>query len=58
MKYKAYFNFFSSENIKITFWITVFHYFSIYLLHCASELPTPISFLFVNENNKSGYAFS
>ena len=32
--------------------------FSIDLLQCTSELQTPITFLFVNENIKCGYAFS
>ena len=31
--------------------------FSIDLLQCTSELPMPITFLFVNENIKCGYAF-
>ena len=37
-------------------WIT--SDFSIHLMHFTSELQTPITFLFVNENIKSGYAFS
>ena len=32
--------------------------FSIHLMHFSSELQMPITFLFVNENIKSGYAFS
>ena len=58
---------FTSENIKFyiftppeckynLFWIT--SAFSINLLQCTSELQTPITFLFVNENIKCGYAFS
>ena len=58
---------FTSENIKsyiftpqectyIFFWITPD--FSIDLLQCTSELQTPITFLFVNENIKCGYSFS
>ena len=38
------------------FWIT--SDFSIDLLQCTSELQTPITFEFVNENIKCGYAFS
>ena len=45
------------RKIHITFfWIT--SDFSIDLLQCTSELQTPITFLFVNENIKCGYAFS
>ena len=42
------------------FWITSDFSinFSIDLLQCTSELQTPITFLFVNENIKCGYAFS
>ena len=58
---------FTSENIKSYiftppectynfFWIT--SDFSIDLLLCTSELQTPITFLFVNENIKCGYSFS
>ena len=58
---------FTSENIKSYiftpqectynfFWIT--SDFSIDLLQCTSELQTPITFLFVNENIKCGYSFS
>ena len=58
---------FTSENIKsyiftpqectyIFFWIT--SDLSIDLLQCTSELQTPITFLFVNENIKRGYSFS
>ena len=38
------------------FWIT--SDFSIHLMHFTPELQTPITFLFVNENIKCGYAFS
>ena len=37
------------------FWIT--SDFSIHLMHFTSELPTPITFLFVHENIKCGDAF-
>ena len=58
---------FTSENIKFYiftppegkynfYWIT--SDISIDLLQCSSELQTPITFLFVNENIKCGYAFS
>ena len=57
----------TSENIKLyiftpsectynVLWIT--SDFSIDLLQCTSELQTPITFLFVNENIKCGHAFS
>ena len=38
------------------FWIA--SDFSIHLIHFTSELQMPITFLFVNENIKCGYAFS
>ena len=67
MKYNVYFNIFTSESIKLYiftppectynfFWIP--SDFSIDLLQCTSELQTPITFLFVNENIKCGYSFS
>ena len=49
MKYTVY-----SENVA--FFIT--SDFSIGLLQCTSELQTSITFLFVNDNTKCGYAFS
>ena len=53
---------FTSENIKI-YIITppecTYNFFGLpKLLQCTSELQTPITFLFVNENIKCGYAFS
>ena len=39
----------------LLFWIT--SDFSINLPQCTSELQTPITFLFVNENIKCGYVF-
>ena len=65
--YIVYFYIFTSENIKsyiftpqectyIFFWIT--SDFSTDLLQCTSELQTPMTFLFVNENIKCGYSFS
>ena len=71
MKYNVYLYYYTSENIKFYiftppecihvctynfFWIT--SDFSIDLLQCTSELQTRITFLFVNENIKFGYAFS
>ena len=63
MKYNVYFKFPTSENINVhggvkiyLFWIT--YDLSIDLLQCTSELPMPLTFLFVNENIKCGYAFS
>ena len=64
MKYIVYFIFsiaklyiFTPPECKYNFfWIT--SDFSIDLLQCTSELQTPITFLFVNENIKCGYAFS
>ena len=63
MKYNVYF---ASKNIKFMFLlhrrenITNLDYlsFSIDLLQCTSEIPTSITFLFVNQNIKCGYALS
>ena len=51
-----YFIFSCHRNVHINFWIT--SDFSIDLQQCTSELQTPITFLFVNENIKCGYSFS
>ena len=57
MKYIVYFIFSLEPECKYNFfWIT--SDFSIDLLQCTSELKTPITFLFVNENIKCGYSFS
>ena len=58
---------FTSENIKSYIFtpqectynfFLITSDFSIDLLQCTSELQTPITFLFVNENIKCGYSFS
>ena len=56
MKYNAHKILYFHRSENITFWIT--SDFSIYLLHWYGELPTHITFLFVNENITFGYAFS
>ena len=43
-------------HCNVFFWIT--SDFSIHLTHFTSELQTPITFFFVNENIMCGYAFS
>ena len=49
MEYNVY------ENIKCyTFIVVILLIFPIYLLHCASDLLTPVNFLFVNEKIKFG----
>ena len=48
-------------DISIYFHCSIFFItsdFSIHLMHFTSELQTPITFLFVNEHTKCGYAFS
>ena len=55
VKYKILY--FHSTGVYIQlFWIT--SDFSINLLQCTSELQTPITFLFVDENIECGNAFS
>ena len=48
-------------DISLHFYCSVFWIisdFSIHLMHFTSEFQTPITFLFVNESIKCGYAFS
>ena len=63
MKYNVYIYIFTSENIRLYIFTPPectynFLWISIDLLQCTSELQTHITFLFVNENIKCGYAFS
>ena len=48
----------SAYILNVSFFFLITSDVSISLMHFTSELQMPITFLFVNENIKYGYAFS